>query len=56
MADLVIIARCVACGYTERFGDTAPIPTDIPLCAKCYSPMVAERAEASLPDELGGRE
>ena len=44
MSGPVVVVRCVACAHeqTVRPGD---VPKgDVPMCARCFSPMVAVRA------------
>jgi hypothetical protein len=36
--------RCVACAH-ERKVRAGEVPKDVPMCARCFSPMVAVRAE-----------
>ena len=33
--------KCVGCGHVETF---VPIPSDVPMCPKCFAPMVAVEA------------
>lgn len=41
----VVIAKCVSCGY-EREIKAGEIPKEeIPICPKCFSPMIAEKAK-----------
>lgn len=43
MSAASVTCKCVFCKHVETF---TPIPTDQPMCPKCYSPMVAVSAEA----------
>ncbi|MCR4339123.1 MAG: hypothetical protein NUW01_04455 [Gemmatimonadaceae bacterium] len=36
-----LTCKCVGCGHKATF---TPIPTDVPMCPKCFSPMVAVEA------------
>lgn len=40
-----LTCRCVMCKYVKEF---SPIPPDIPMCPRCYSPMVAESAAVGI--------
>jgi Zn finger protein HypA/HybF involved in hydrogenase expression len=37
-----VTAQCVSCKHKETL---TPIPSDVPMCPKCYSPMVAVSAQ-----------
>lgn len=44
--DVAVTCRCVNCG-AKRDIRAGEVPKgDIPMCEKCYSPMVAESAKA----------
>lgn len=45
MSKTVVIAKCVVCGYKREIGPGEVEKDDLPMCPKCYSPMIAERAE-----------
>lgn len=34
-----VACKCVGCGHKETL---TPIPSDVPMCSKCFSPMVVE--------------
>lgn len=38
-----ISVKCVCCGFKKVVGEEQK---DMPMCDKCFSPMVAEKAEA----------
>lgn len=38
-----VVVRCVFCKHKQTL---TPIPSDVPMCPKCYSPMVAESVTA----------
>jgi hypothetical protein len=40
-----LTCKCVGCGHKETFPHP---PSDVPMCSKCFSPMVAVAA-ASVP-------
>jgi hypothetical protein len=35
--------KCIICKHTE----TKPLPKEMPVCPKCYGPMILERIEAT---------
>lgn len=37
-----VTVKCVGCGHREEVGPQQ----DVPMCSKCFSPMVAESAES----------
>ncbi len=39
-----VIAKCVSCGHKKKIKPGEVAEGDHPMCEKCYSPMVAERA------------
>lgn len=39
-----VIAKCVACGHRKKIKPGEVNSGDLPMCEKCYSPMVAEKA------------
>ena len=39
---LKITVKCVQCGYKKEVGEEQ---RDIPMCDKCFNPMIAEKAE-----------
>ena len=43
---VTVTARCVCCGHTREIKAGEIAKGDHPMCPKCYSPMVAERAIA----------
>jgi hypothetical protein len=47
----LVTVRCVFCQHTMEVGPQR----DVPMCPKCWSPMVAQKARAVL-DRLGGVE
>lgn len=48
MPTIEITVRCVGCRRTRIVDETQ---SDVPLCEHCFSPMVAERATATLDDK-----
>lgn len=45
-----ITVKCVCCDYTKEVGDEQ---TEMPMCDKCFSPMVATKAEAKTSEDAG---
>ena len=41
----VIIAKCTNCGEKKDVRSNEVQEGEVPMCDKCFSPMVAERAE-----------
>lgn len=44
--DIVIVAKCVACGAKREIEPGEVVRGDLPECRKCHSFMVAERAKS----------
>ncbi len=46
--ETVIIAKCVSCGYKREI-KAGEIPNgEVPMCPKCFSLMMAEKAQVKL--------
>ena len=43
---ITVTAECVACKARREIRAGEVAPGDMPMCDKCYSPMVAIRAQA----------
>ncbi len=41
-----VIVKCVSCGATRQIKEGEIEEGFHPICSKCYSPMVAEEAQA----------
>lgn len=41
---LVIVAQCVACGHRRDIQAGEVAPDELPMCDKCFSPMIAVSA------------
>jgi ssDNA-binding Zn-finger/Zn-ribbon topoisomerase 1 len=41
---IIFKLKCPVCGHTERKA-AMEIPTDGPVCPKCYGPMIPEKVE-----------
>jgi hypothetical protein len=41
---IIFKLKCPVCGHTER-KPAMEIPTDGPVCPKCYGPMIPEKVE-----------
>ena len=39
-----VIVKCVSCGTKKEIGVGEVAPDDVPMCDKCFMPMVAEKA------------
>lgn len=40
--DIKITVKCIGCGFKKEVGKEQK---DMPMCDKCFMPMVAEKAE-----------
>lgn len=40
---LTVTARCVGCGARKQIGPDEVPAGEVPMCDKCFSPMVAEK-------------
>jgi len=45
MSEIVVIAKCVECGETKEVKAGEVPEGEMPTCPKCYSFMIAEKAE-----------
>ena len=52
---VTVTARCVACGKRREISPGEIDPGDVPMCDACFSPMVAESAQASPLTEEDAR-
>lgn len=43
--EAVVIAKCVSCGYKGEIKAREIPKGEVPICPKCFSLMVAEKAE-----------
>ena len=39
----IVIAKCVGCGNKKEIKAGEIEPDDVPVCDKCFMPMVAEK-------------
>ena len=46
-----LTCKCVGCGHKETF---TPIPTGVPMCPKCFSPMFAMSVAAEAREVADG--
>lgn len=44
MSDAIVKVRCVACGDTRDITAGEIAPGEVPMCRRCFSPMVAVEA------------
>ena len=42
MREVKITVKCVGCGYKKEVGEEQK---DIPICEKCFMPMIVEKVE-----------
>jgi len=45
MKKITVIAKCVNCGATKEISANEIKIGEVPMCDKCYMPMVAEKAK-----------
>ncbi len=52
MSEVIVIAKCVACGHKREIRAGETDPDMVPFCEKCHMPMVAESAKlVSTPND-----
>lgn len=44
---VVVVAKCVGCGNKREIGPGEVPKGDVPICEKCFMPMVAESAKGT---------
>lgn len=40
----IVTAKCIGCGHTKEIRPGEIKPDDVPICEKCYMPMIAHSA------------
>lgn len=48
---MIIIVKCVNCGAKKEIEANELRPDDVPICDKCFMPMVAEKAKVKNKKE-----
>ena len=43
---VVVRARCVGCGHERDIQAGEVAPNDVPMCERCFMPMIAAHARA----------
>lgn len=48
MAEGYVVAQCVGCKHERKITAGEVKPGDMPMCDKCYMPMVAKSAKVKF--------
>ena len=48
---VVVTARCVGCGHERDIQAGEVAPDDMPMCERCFMPMIAAHARAKKRKE-----
>lgn len=43
---IVVIVKCVSCGREEEIKSGEVTKGDVPICSKCFTPMVPKKARS----------